>query len=83
MELPPVQTTMRAEVNHDVVVKTNALMTRCSTMESDFNAIQIQIQNINSDAEITDENIARLGCRLTNLEHILRKRGLAIPFLLD
>ena len=31
-----------------------------------------KINNLNSDAEITDENIARLGCRITHIEIYLK-----------
>ena len=37
-----------------------------------------KIDILNSDAEITDENIARLGCRIRNVENYFADRGLAL-----
>ena len=76
--LPSRQAVMQADIDQNVMVETNALTTRCFNIESNFSLLENQIHNINSDAEITDENIARLGCRVTNIEHFLRERGLAM-----
>ena len=46
--------------------------------ESTLNFIQTQVDTINSDAGITDENIAMIGCRLANLENFLKERGYAM-----
>ena len=78
---PPLQPCTRAdtETDHNVMFETNTLIARFGTIEMDLNSVNNQIETLNSDAEITDENIARLGCRITNVEHFLKERGLSLP----
>ena len=46
--------------------------------ESTLNFIQTQVDTNNIDADITDKNIAIIGCRLANLENFLKERGYAM-----
>ena len=58
---PPLQPCSPAESNRDVIPETNMLVARMANVELDFDSMKNQIDTLNSDAEITDENIARLG----------------------
>ena len=56
--------------------------TRIGTLSLNVNAVETEVQdhvnkleNLNSDAEITDDNVARLGCRITNIENYLQGRS--------
>ena len=56
-----------------------AIATKIETIGANVTALYCQVQdhgekinNINSDAEITDENMARLGCRITHIENYLK-----------
>ena len=63
----------------DVMPETKTLLSRLTNVELDFTAMKNHMDTLNSDAEITDENIARLGCRITNIEQFLKERGLSLP----
>ena len=78
---PPVQPCTRGdtETDLDVMLETNTLLPTFATIEMEFDSVENQKDTLNSDAEITDENIARLGCRITNVEHFLKELGLSLP----
>ena len=59
-----------------------AIETRIETLGLNVNAVETEVQDhvnklesLNSDAEITDDNVARLGCRITNIEKYLQGRS--------
>ena len=81
LDLPSTLPTMQAEIDRKIMMETNAVLAQFSGLESNYYKIEDKIHALNSDAAITDENIARLGCRLTNVEHFLRDRGLVLPLL--
>ena len=49
-----------------------AIATKIETIGANVQDHGERINNINSDAEITDENMARLGCRITHIENYLK-----------
>ena len=74
----PLLSNLHNEIESVMNQKTEVLLERIGILESDLNFIKSQIDNVNSDAGITDENIAMLGCRLTSIENFLKVRGFAM-----
>ena len=70
--LQPLLSLMKTDVERDM----NDLIARVNALELNFTMIRNDINTLNSDAEITDENITRVARRITNVEHFLQNRGL-------
>ena len=70
----PLLSNLHNEIESVMNQKTEVLLERIGILESDLNFIKSQIDNVNSDAGITDENIAMLGC----IENFLKVRGFAM-----
>ena len=55
----------------------NDILAAINKLETSFTLIQNEVNTLNNDSEISDENIARVARRITNVEHFLRSYGLS------